>query len=212
VDFLRAHPELSICFHNARVVYEDGSQAPHPFHMPAPAHRISHHVPKAISTIADLAGGNFMQTCSVVFRAGLYGALPDWYLSMPTFDWPLHLLNAEHGDIGYIDEVMGVYRVRPGSFWSTNMALYLRVEDVESMIRAYEIVNEYTRFRFDATIRDQLRPLYRRAAEVLIGKGHHWRAARYSLKGWTGAGDGRSGHRRESLKLLLRSVRSALIG
>jgi len=211
IEFLRARPDCSICFHNALVVYDDGSKEPHPFHMREPIHLISHHVPKPVSTIADLAGGNFMQTCSVVFRSGLYRQLPDWYLEMPTFDWPLHLLNSEHGDIGYLDELLGVYRVHRGGFWSTNMALYRTVEDVESMINAYQIVNRYTRYRFTATIEGQIRPLYRRAAEVSIGTRQYRRAAAYALKGWGGAPDGRAAHRRASLRLLMRSARSALL-
>jgi glycosyltransferase involved in cell wall biosynthesis len=210
VDFLRTRPDCSICFHNALVLYEDGSIAPHPFHMPQPTHRLSHHVPKPVSTLDDLAGGNFMQTCSVVFRAGLHGTLPDWYATMPTFDWPLHLLNAEHGDIGYLDEVMGVYRVRPGSFWSTDMALYRRIEDVESMIRAYRTVNRYTGYRFDRKIRRQVLPLYRRAAEVSLGTGAYGRAAAYSLRALLNAGVEPPGHRRQSLRLLARSLRSAV--
>jgi glycosyltransferase involved in cell wall biosynthesis len=182
VDFLRSHPDCSICFHNALVVYEDGSRPSHPFHMKEPAHLISHHIPKPISTVDDLAGGNFMQTCSVVFRAGLYGTLPPWYLEMPTFDWPLHLLNAEHGHVAYLDEVMGVYRVHHGSFWSTNMVFYRKLEDIKGMIRAYEIVNRHTGYRHDAKIQGQLQPLYRRGMEVALAKRKYVQAASFFVR------------------------------
>lgn len=182
IDFLRERPDLSIAFHNALVVYEDGTRS-HPFHMAQPNHPISHHLPKPVSTIADLVGGNFMQTCSVMFRAGLYDRLPDWYLEMPTFDWPLHLLNSEKGDIGYIDEVMGAYRVHEAGFWSMKMSLYRTVEDVASMIRGYEIVDRHTNFRFHETIYWQLIPLYKRALEIELSQGKRWRAVRYALKG-----------------------------
>ena len=209
IEFMETHPECSICFHNALVVYEDQSLPAHPFHMADPAYLISHYNPKPISTIAELAGGNFMQTCSVVYRNGLHGPLPDWYLSMPTFDWPLHLLNAEHGAIGYLDEVMSVYRVHQGSFWSTNMVHYRRIEDLELMIRAYGTVNRYTGYRYDRKITGQLLMLYRRAAEVLIAEGRRGRAARYALKGLVGFTPEAAGARRQSLKLLMRSLRSA---
>ena len=210
LDFLRAHPECSICFHNAMVVYEDQDVASHPFHMAEPQHLISHYIPKPISTLDDLAGGNFMQTCSVIFRNGLYRPLPDWYLSMPTFDWPLHLLNAEHGTIGYLDEVMGAYRVHKTGFWSMNMAYYRRIEDVELMIGAYEIVNRYTGYRFDRKIQGQVRPLFHRAAEVLIGNGAWLRASRYALKALREAPREEVAYRKRSLKLLLRSLGRAV--
>jgi glycosyltransferase involved in cell wall biosynthesis len=206
VAFLETHPACSCCFHNVTVIYEDEALPPHPFHLPNPPYLISHHVPKPISTLADLAGGNFMQTCSVVFRAGLYGRLPDWYLSMPTFDWPLHLLNAEHGDIGYLDEVMGVYRVRQGSFWSTDMVHYRRIEDIELMIRAYQTVNRYTGYRYDRVITGQILMLYRRAADVLLTGGQRRRAAAYAIKGLAGFTPDHAAGRGASLRLLARAL------
>jgi glycosyltransferase involved in cell wall biosynthesis len=206
VAFLDAHRDFSICFHNAQVVYEGQDIAPHPFHLREPIHLISHHVPKPVSTIADLAGGNFMQTCSVMFRAGLHGPLPDWYLEMPTFDWPLHLLNAAHGPIGYLDEVMGVYRVHPGSFWSTDMVFYRKLSDVDGMIHGYDLVNRFTNGEYDETIRGQVLPLYERAATLLTADGRHARAAAYAWRAWRAAGRPHQGARRRALKTFARSL------
>ena len=185
MNFLRLHPECSICFHNTLVVYEHGDQPPHPFHMERPEHLISHRIPKPISTLADLAAGNFMQTGSVMYRAGLYGELPDWYLEMPTFDWPLHVLNAEHGAIGYIDEVMGAYRVHAAGFWSMQMAHFRRISDVETMIRGYRLIDRYTEGRYRATIRTALLELFRRGAEVQLENGQRLSALRYALGAMT---------------------------
>ena len=210
VNLLDANPRFSICFHNALVVYEDESIPSHPFHMEAPQHLISHYRPKPVSTLDDLAGGNFMQTCSVMFRAGLYGQLPDWYLTMPTFDWPLHLLNAEHGDIAYLDEVMGVYRVHQGSFWSTDMVHYRRLSDVELMINAYRTVDRYTGGRYVEKIKGQLLPLYYRAAEVLLLEGAYARAATYAMRGVLASGASYPDHRRRSIALMKRVLRQAI--
>ncbi len=110
VDFLETHPECAMCFHNALVVDETGARSPRPWT------RERH---PEISTLADLWTGNFIATCSAMFRTGLIGDVPDWYVSMfPITDWPLHILHAEHGTIGYIDEVMGVYRYHGGGLYS----------------------------------------------------------------------------------------------
>jgi hypothetical protein len=54
-----------------------------------------------------------------MFRRGFIGKIPDWYLDFfPITDWPLHLLNAAHGKIGYIAEVLGVYRYHRGGYYS----------------------------------------------------------------------------------------------
>jgi glycosyltransferase involved in cell wall biosynthesis len=210
MDFLRSHPECSICFHNTLVVYEDGSVPTHPFHVARPEHLISRRVPKPISTLADLAAGNFIQTGSVMFRAGLYDALPDWYLEMPTFDWPLHVLNAEHGSIGYIDELLGAYRVHPAGFWSMQMARYRQLSDIESMIHGYQLIDRYTRRRYHDTIREQLRPLHRRGADAQLANGRRFSALRYALGAMSPHLAKDRADNRKALRLMLRALRPRL--
>jgi glycosyltransferase involved in cell wall biosynthesis len=180
IAFMESHPECAICFHNTTVVYDDGTNPQHPFHMRRPRHRIASRVPKPFSAVRDLVAGNFMQTCSVMYRGGLVRELPEWYLSMPTFDWPLHVLHAEHGDIGYIDEVMGTYRVHPGGFWSTGMSRYERVEDVETLIRAYHTLDRHLQHRFSDGIRRALPYFYCEAAAAALRAGDAVKAREYA--------------------------------
>ena len=109
VEFLEAHRECSICFHDVMVVYEDQQRLSHRFCAPDQ---------KEISTLEDLLVRNFISTPSVMYRHGSIGAFPDWYHKLAVGDWPLHLLNAQHGCIGFINEVMAVYRVHAGGNWS----------------------------------------------------------------------------------------------
>jgi glycosyltransferase involved in cell wall biosynthesis len=184
VDFLDARPDCATCFHNVSVVYEDRTIEPHPFHMKRPNYYLSTAVPKPTSTLADIAGGNFMQTCSVVFRSGLLRDIPGWYTTFPIGDWPLHILNAEHGNIGYIDEILAAYRVHSGGVWSSNMALYRKVDDVENMIGMYEVINRYLNFRYEEKIRQRLTPLYDKAMRLLYDKRSYRQASRYARKYW----------------------------
>lgn len=109
VDFLENRPDSVICFHNALMVYEDGS---------APPCNMCPTDQKEISTIEDLLKRNFIPSCSMVFKRGLFGELPRWFNESPTGDWLLSLLNAEHGSIGYINEVMAAYRIHGKGYWS----------------------------------------------------------------------------------------------
>jgi glycosyltransferase involved in cell wall biosynthesis len=68
-DFLDAYPECAFCFHNATVIHEDGSKPPRNW---TPANQ------KEFSTLEDIWLGNFIATCSTMFRRGLFG-IPDWY-------------------------------------------------------------------------------------------------------------------------------------
>ena len=107
--FLDDHPECSICFHNARVKQDDKEEG---WNWTPPNH-------PTITTLEDIWMGNFIATCSTMFRRGLIRPIPPWYEGFfPITDWPLHILNAEHGHIGYLDEVMGVYRYHPGGYYS----------------------------------------------------------------------------------------------
>jgi glycosyltransferase involved in cell wall biosynthesis len=182
VDFLDNHPECAICFHNVNVVYEDGSVKPHPFHMQEPKYHISKPVPNTISTLEDIVPGNFIQTCSVMFRAGLFGDIPNWYYSLAIGDWPLYILNAEHGNIGYLDEILGVYRVHRGGVWSMNMSLYRKFDDIEKMIDLYKAINRHLNFKYNKEITKRITPLYYKALQILLSEHKYMEASCYAKK------------------------------
>ena|SRR5438067_6086040 len=95
VEFLDLHADCALCFHNALRVYEDGSRAPLPNNFAGQ---------KRISVLEDIWQGNFIAGCAAMFRKDAIGQLPEWYNTMHYGDWPLYILCAQHGKIGYIDE------------------------------------------------------------------------------------------------------------
>lgn len=108
VSFLEANPDYAICFHAVEKHFENSDKHPVRTNIGQPQ----------TTEFEDLAGENFIYTASCCFRRGLFDKFPDWYLSAPMGDWVLHLLNAQHGKIGYLDEVMAVYRVHEKGIWS----------------------------------------------------------------------------------------------
>ncbi len=171
VEFLDRHPECAICFHNATVVYEDGSVEPHPFHSKNPTQRLSRAVPREVSTLEDIAPGNFMLAMTVMFRNGLIDEFPEWYFQASIPDWPFHVLNAERGHIGYIDEVLAVYRVHSGGAWSDRISHYRDPQDLADIIWIHDAINRHLGFRYDARIREQTAYLAARAARLLAQEG-----------------------------------------
>ncbi len=141
VDFLRAHPDCPMCFHNARVEYEDGRRAPHlwtPEHQPA------------FAGFEDIWMGNFVPMCSTVFRRVSIADVPAWYESMfPITDWPLHILAARQGALGYIPEVMGVYRQHPGGQYS----VHSEEEKQARTLEFYRTMNANLEYRYDRLVR-----------------------------------------------------------
>ena len=53
-----------------------------------------------------------------MFRRPLLLSPPDWLRTLWIGDWPILMLLAEQGYVGYIDEVMAEYRIHPGGVWS----------------------------------------------------------------------------------------------
>lgn len=139
VDFLDQNPGCVICFHAVQVVSEYEPSSAYVNRMPGG---------RSIFTLRDLLDENFIPNCSMMFREGLFGEFPDWFFQQSQGDWSLHILNAQYGDVGYLDEVMASYRVHAGGAW-TGMAL---AEREESIIATYEAFNRHLEFRYDGVI------------------------------------------------------------
>ena len=106
VDYLEHKPNYAICFHPVRVIIEDGSLKEYIY--PDTSKKIDF-------TLKELLKGNFIQTNSVMYRRQKdYKNLP---VNIKPRDWYSHLYHAQFGKIGFIDEVMSVYRRHPGSLW-----------------------------------------------------------------------------------------------
>lgn len=130
VDFLDAHPDFAICFHNVRVVWDDGSRMGELLCPPDQ---------KAVSRLDDLLRANFIPTPAVMFRNHLFGPFPDWFAELQMADWPLHILNARHGKIGYLDEVMAVYRRHGGNTFASRDVL----RNYRAILQVYERVERH---------------------------------------------------------------------
>jgi glycosyltransferase involved in cell wall biosynthesis len=109
--FLDARPNLTICFHNVQVVDEHSQDSGRLWNAP--------NQPE-VSGLHELLRGNFIATSSVVYRRAAVAEVPAWYDGFfPVTDWPLHILYAREGRIGYLDRTLGAYRLHAGGLFST---------------------------------------------------------------------------------------------
>lgn len=134
-DYLESHPDFSSCFHNVTVLSEDKEttcyklgKMKHEYHL------------------KDVVSGNIIHTCSVMYRNG--GEIPEWFESMPMGDWPTHILNAQWGPIGYIDEIMASYRLHDGGIWSAKS----RCDVLQASIRAALVIDVHLKHVFKRKI------------------------------------------------------------
>ncbi|CAN5797917.1 hypothetical protein BH23THE1_BH23THE1_31010 [soil metagenome] len=103
VDFLEKNTDYALCFHPVRLVYEDKEEIESVF----PDR-------KSGFTLIRLIERNFIQTNSVMYRKQTY---KNMRTDVMPGDWYLHLYHAQFGTIGFIDEVMSVYRRHEGGIW-----------------------------------------------------------------------------------------------
>jgi len=127
VDFLDAHPDYSICFHNALMVWDDEAQAP-VLHSP-PGRRPTY-------TVNELLTHDFISTSAAVVRNHLVKEFPSWFEKVPVPDWPFFVLHALHGKIGYLDENWSVYRQGPAGVYC-RLAQEKRMEQNINVIRVF---------------------------------------------------------------------------
>lgn len=116
IEFLESNPDFSICFHPVKTVYEESGEE-----------EITNQNQVEIAVFEDLALGNFIYTVSCVFRNHSI-TFPDWYGKLPAGDYLLHLLNAQFGKIGFINELMAVYRVHKGGVWGMKNAAEMYIK------------------------------------------------------------------------------------
>lgn len=109
VDFLEMNPDFSICFHPVRFRWQDD-----------PEKKAISKIEKSFFDVKDIINSNFISTVSCMFRNRLPTEFPNWFYKLQAGDWGLHIMNALHGKIFCLDEVMAVYRINSSSTWINN--------------------------------------------------------------------------------------------
>jgi glycosyltransferase involved in cell wall biosynthesis len=110
VDFLESHPECSMCF-NRTYIFHQGSKV-------FIGHSKRHE--SIYCPIEEIILHNSgIHTCSVLFRSVFLDEIPKIGAKFSVGDTPLFILLGLQGKIGYLDDVMSVYRIHKGGVWQS---------------------------------------------------------------------------------------------
>lgn len=133
VDFLEKNQKFSMCFHNAKVIDENKNIL----------HYYKRFNPrgKKVNYLKDIIAGNYIPTCSVVFRNHLIDYSDYEVLSNGLWfgDWVIHILNAKEGPIYYFNEEMAVYRVTSTGLSKTTNT----IKKLEDILKFYKRLDKY---------------------------------------------------------------------
>lgn len=171
VDFLDANQDYVICFHWAGWLNQERGKIMNWKYGPP--------VVKSYYTVDDLLEhSNFIATCSTVFRNKIFDDFPDWYYRVGIGDLPLHILNAQHGKIGFLDEPMVVYRRHKGGMHGGNT----QTENILRLLHTYHIMGTNLNLDRRLSFRTGVSKQYANLCEAYREEGKHIKALRAGLK------------------------------
>ena len=145
-NFMEAHPEYSLCFHANYELFPSGEKKIY-----KPKELKEQYSPDDVI----LGGGGFMATCSMFYRGKylLNEGKPDFLRNCPIGDLPLMLYYVAKGNIGYIDEVMSVYRrIVPGSWSIRQNGIRAQFKHYKASLKMYDEYDKYTGYKYHHTI------------------------------------------------------------
>lgn len=169
VDFLEVNKECVICHHNIEMISENTGKKK----------LYNNFDGDKIYNQNELLRKNTIATCSIIFRnLGIVKNLPAWSINCPIGDIVLTALLTQNGNIGYINEVMGVYRRRSGGIHGGKPRIQNYLDGIQSRL----ILGENTGLINNPNLRWSLSNLYRNASWEFEQSGHFSNAKKYAYK------------------------------
>jgi len=154
IDFMEANTDCSLCFHasqSERIDMPSSSIVRRPKEIP---NDFKFELKDVI-----LGGGGFVTTNSMFFLKEHSLENPKWKAESPAGDLVLTLLLALRGKVGYLDDVMSVYRVMSSSnSWSTTMKKFENYKKHHyAMIAMWQGFDEWTRYQHHSIVQKKIR-------------------------------------------------------
>lgn len=144
VDFLEGHPDCVYCFHDTLFYREDRGARPR-FYAPLDL--------PDFPTVADvLRRPPFIATSSVLARRSFLDTLPAWRTQVLCGDLVVRLWGPHAGRIGFLNEIMGLWRPHGGGL-SARTGFRRMAEEA---VTAYRLFDEATGGRYARLVRRRI--------------------------------------------------------
>jgi glycosyltransferase involved in cell wall biosynthesis len=114
LDFFSRNPDCMLCHHAVENVFEDGRVEPW-------ASRIGEG--ESTAGFEALLPWHHIASPSPMVRQSVINFLPRWIHRSPFGDWPLYLIAADAGPIGYLPDILAAYRFHEGGAWTQSSAI-----------------------------------------------------------------------------------------
>jgi glycosyltransferase involved in cell wall biosynthesis len=138
MDFLTTHPDCAICFNQIYLYYQENSKVV----IFKPDSKLTGN----IFTTKDLVIEHFIGNLSCCFYDAKYlKEIPEDLFTLFIGDWMFNIYYSQFGNIGYLDEVMSVYRKHENGVWA-GMPSYKKNRLTYDSIDTY---NQYLGYRYE---------------------------------------------------------------
>jgi glycosyltransferase involved in cell wall biosynthesis len=143
-DFMESNSDFSMCYHkvNWQFMYESSVFNDYPIE--------SNIGDETFLTAKEvLEKGWLIRSCSMFFRKII---LPKGFEFLHVGDYPLHILLADRGKIGFINDCMGTYRIHQNGISETNLLVYdvtRRMKNHKADLKLLNYLNKQTNFQYD---------------------------------------------------------------
>lgn len=151
VDFLEANLDCSWCFHSSKVVFVNGCGSGYI----SKPRKIPKECKFELKDII-LGGGSFFATASTMFVADSIRNLPDWFMKAYVGDTPLALLASMRGKIGFLPDVMCVYRANIKNSWSERIYNKNRIIWYKETIEYLNDFNKYSHYKYNKYVKRRI--------------------------------------------------------
>lgn len=175
VEMMDANPHYSACFHNARVIFDDNAAPPY----------LVNTLSKNEFTVDDLIGEDelcFIATSSLMFRREDFAKNPDpeWTNRSTSGDIPRNIMLATRGPIGYIDEVMSVYRKqRGGASFADN---HYGKDFLFNRIEMYSNIDKELKYKYHDRLKKNIATYYYKMLFSREYGNTYWPRVKYAVK------------------------------
>jgi glycosyltransferase involved in cell wall biosynthesis len=135
VGFMSLHPTISFSFHRANILFNEKLSL---------SYKNKNYKDRNIVETKYFLrkGGARYCTASSVFRKSAFIDIPDWLSQCHVADYPILFLALQKGEVGYLEDVMCVYRLASVGSWSSeNLKFFNRLKNLKKMVRLNNIIN-----------------------------------------------------------------------
>ena len=166
-DYMESHPQCSMCFHPVYDLLPTGEK--------------KEDKPKVIKDIYGvddviMEAGALIRLASTFYRTDflMTEGYPDFWIKAPIGDYPSTMYYASKGQIGFINDMMSVYRVHAIGAWTSHEKSFNELrQHIKAIYKMFEGFDEYTFGKYHKAVvngKEKCRKIYEKDVITLFCK------------------------------------------